>query len=396
MSAEPLKHRSNSQIVKALNSPVLSNEPHVMEINDGMTRLVSDFDYVRYEKHDAVFEKVRMEMSKKIMKRCFDAFDVELHGALKGDRFDGFAEYIRNPTLEKQFPNKSVTWDEFWAWWENLEDNDDKEEFFSLVGGQFSVPFHVHQLIIEESGEKFTLNYRVNFKLRDTETEEVRPCSPWHDIPLFVRTLVKTTPSTAANLPVNFICEIPKYTRAKFEISRTEPFNPIKQDTKNGVPRFYRHGDVFFNYGAFPQSWESTQIPFKLPDGSEVKGDNDPIDGLEIGVQQLKTGSVTPVKILGILGMIDDGEMDWKLICVAIDDPLARSLNDINDVEIHMPGILDCIREWLRVYKICQGGEENKFAFNGEYQPAAYAHKVLQESHLMWANLRKIKGAVNV
>lgn len=384
--------RSNSQIARALAASAISQELTNRNQNDGMQRYVSDFDYLRYEKNN---EQFTQEMSKKIMKRCFDAFDVELHGKLAGDRFKGFAEYIKNKSLPAKFPD-GCSWEEFWSWWEALEYDEDKEELFSLVGGHFSVPFHTHQLIVEETGDKFTLNYRCHFKLRDTETEELRPCSPWHDIPLYVKTLVKTTPDSQQRFPVNFICEIPKYTRAKFEISRVEPFNPIKQDIKAGVPRFYKHGDIFFNYGAFPQSWESTHIPFKLPDGTEVKGDNDPIDALEIGVMQLKTGSVTPVKILGILGMIDDGEMDWKLIVIAVDDPLARSLNDIKDVEVQMPGILESIREWLRVYKICQGGEENQFAFGGEYQGADYACKVLHESHLMWQNLRKVRGVVNV
>ena len=37
-------------------------------------------------------------------------------------------------------------------------------------------------------------------------------------------------------------------------LSRTsEPYNPIKQDTKNGRLREYEWGDMCWNYGAFPQ-----------------------------------------------------------------------------------------------------------------------------------------------
>ena len=42
-------------------------------------------------------------------------------------------------------------------------------------------------------------------------------------------------------------------------------------------------------------------------------GDNDPIDALEIGCRQIRTGQIVAVKILGILAMIDDGETDWKV-----------------------------------------------------------------------------------
>jgi inorganic pyrophosphatase len=44
------------------------------------------------------------------------------------------------------------------------------------------------------------------------------------------------------------------------------------------------------------------------------------------------------VKVLGVLAMIDDGELDWKVIAIKSDDPLANDLNDISDVEIKCPG----------------------------------------------------------
>jgi inorganic pyrophosphatase len=36
--------------------------------------------------------------------------------------------------------------------------------------------------------------------------------------------------------------------------------------------------------------------------------------------------------------MIDDGELDWKIIAIDSKDPLASKLNDINDVEVNLPG----------------------------------------------------------
>ena len=38
--------------------------------------------------------------------------------------------------------------------------------------------------------------------------------------------------------------------------------------------------------------------------------------------------------------MIDDGELDWKLIAIQSSDPLASKLNDIDDVEKTMPGVV--------------------------------------------------------
>ena len=77
--------------------------------------------------------------------------------------------------------------------------------------------------------------------------------SPWHDIPLF-----------SPDGYVHMVTEIPKFSRAKFEIATGEPYNPIKQDTKNGKLREYKYGDMCFNYGAFPQTWEDPA--HKTPD----------------------------------------------------------------------------------------------------------------------------------
>lgn len=64
-----------------------------------------------------------------------------------------------------------------------------------------------------------------------------------------------------------------------------------------------------------------------------VQGDNDPVDVVEIGSRQLEPGAVYRVKPLGAYAMIDDGELDWKILCICTNDPLADKLHDIEDVE---------------------------------------------------------------
>jgi len=50
------------------------------------------------------------------------------------------------------------------------------------------------------------------------------PVSPWHDIPFLAGA------DSATNRPLlSFVCEIPRGTRAKFEIHKTEPHNPLVQ-----------------------------------------------------------------------------------------------------------------------------------------------------------------------
>ena len=64
-----------------------------------------------------------------------------------------------------------------------------------------------------------------------------------------------------------------------------------------------------------------------------VKGDNDPVDVVEIGGDALAMAGVYSVKVLGAYAMIDGGELDWKIICIRSDHPLAHKLIDITDVE---------------------------------------------------------------
>ena len=57
-------------------------------------------------------------------------------------------------------------------------------------------------------------------------------------------------------------------------------------------------------------------------------------------------GEVIKVKVLGILAMIDEGETDWKVIVINVDDPEAKDLNSkpvilLDYISIHSsPSIL--------------------------------------------------------
>ena len=59
-------------------------------------------------------------------------------------------------------------------------------------------------------------------------------------------------------------------------------------------------------------------------------------------------GDVLEVKVLGLLAMIDDGETDWKMMVIDVNDPQAVELNNLEDVERLMPGFLAATRDWVR------------------------------------------------
>jgi len=210
--------------------------------------------------------------------------------------------------------------------------------------------------------EACTHDFRINFY--DGEKQ----ISPWHDIPL-------KTPTGGYNM----VTEITKFTKAKFEIDTKAELNPIVQDTKKGKLRYY-HGPIFWNYGCLPQTWEDPTTR----GGQEVCGscgDNDPLDVVEIGSQASAAGSVNAVKALGVLSMIDDGELDWKLIAIRCDDPLAAQLNDIADVERLLPGYVSGIREWLRWYKTPGGKPLNRFGHSEAALSRQEAEAVIEETH---------------
>ncbi|PNJ84314.1 PPA2 isoform 8, partial [Pongo abelii] len=118
------------------------------------------------------------------------------------------------------------------------------------------------------------------------------------------------------------------------------------------------------------ETWED---PHEKDKSTNCFGDNDPIDVCEIGSKILSCGEVIHVKILGILALIDEGETDWKLIAINVNDPEASKFHDIDDVKKFKPGYLEATLNWFRLYKVPDGKPENQFAFNGEFKNKAFA-----------------------
>ena len=86
--------------------------------------------------------------------------------------------------------------------------------------------------------------------------------------------------------------------------------------------------------------------------------------------------------------MIDDGELDWKVVAINSEDEMASKLNDIDDVEKEMPGVVSGIREWFRWYKTPDDKPLNAFGFDEECLPKAKALEVIEETHGHWKALK--------
>jgi inorganic pyrophosphatase len=203
--------------------------------------------------------------------------------------------------------------------------------------------------------------------------KEGKEISPWHDLPL------------RTDVPNEFwmVTEIPKMTKPKMEIATKEPSNPIAQDEKKGKLRDY-HGPIFWNYGYLPKTWEDPTV--EHPD-LKCLGDNDPVDVVEIGSKALAQGAISRVKVLGALAMIDDGELDWKIIAISTDDELASQLSDISDVDAKLPGVVSGIREWFRWYKTPDGKPLNGFGYDGAALDKAKTIKIIDETNEAYERL---------
>ncbi len=111
------------------------------------------------------------------------------------------------------------------------------------------------------------------------------------------------------------------------------------------------------------------------------------MDVCEIGEAVGYVGQIKQVKPLGIMALLDEGETDWKVIVIDVNDPLASKLNDIEDVERHLPGLIRASNEWFRIYKIPDGKPENQFAFSGECKNKKYANEIIHECAEAWEKL---------
>jgi len=216
-------------------------------------------------------------------------------------------------------------------------------------------------------GDNTTTDFRIFFE------SEGKTVSPWHDIPLY-----------NDDGTVNFICEIPKETSAKMEVATDEESTPIKQDIKKGNLRFYPY-NINWNYGMLPRTWEDPAVANAECDG--VSGDNDPVDVVEIGSATGDMGGVYAVKPVGVYAMIDDGELDWKVIAIRADDPMADKINDVADVEKHMPGELEKVMIWFRDYKMPDGKPANGYGYDSKCLDKKFTMEVIKETAEFYDNL---------
>jgi len=218
----------------------------------------------------------------------------------------------------------------------------------------------------------------LDFQLFAT-SDKGKVLSPWHDIPL----AATSTAAISTDTLFNMVVEIPMLSTAKMEVSKQTPHNPIMQDSKAGSPRYYSYGVPFFNYGLFPQTWEDST---HVDPGTGFVGDGDPIDAIELGDSPLPMGAVVPVRLLGSLALVDEGETDHKLLVIRASDAKYSGVRSVRDLERLKPGVTARLVDWLKNYKTSDGKPANSFS-QEEPTSAAEAVRVVQQVHGFYSTL---------
>lgn len=165
----------------------------------------------------------------------------------------------------------------------------------------------------------------------------------WHDVPVG-----DDAPET-----FNVIIECPKGTKNKYEIDKETGLIKLDRAMKSAQ-------DYPFDYGFVPQSlWE----------------DGDALDVVVLSTYPLAPGILVAVRPVAVMGMIDCGEGDDKVIAVPKDDPRWDGVRDLSDVNPHT---LKEIQHFFETYKSIEGKEVIVKKFRGKKEAVAAVKKGLR------------------
>ena len=173
---------------------------------------------------------------------------------------------------------------------------------------------------------------------------------PWHEV-----AAGRTPPEF-----VNAIIEIPRGSRAKYEIDKESGL--LKLDRVIYASMYYP-----LNYGFIPQT---------------LGEDGDPLDIVVLTQVSVVPLCLIPSKVIGVMQMIDRGEADEKIIAVAEHDPSVSHIGDIGDLPPHLTSEL---RHFFENYKTL----ENRKVEINEFLPRNEAFTVIDNCIKHYAKMIK-------
>ena len=150
---------------------------------------------------------------------------------------------------------------------------------------------------------------------------------------------------------VNAIIEIPKGSRAKYEIDK--PTGLLKLDRM-----IYSSFHYPINYGFIPKT---------------LGEDKDPLDILVLTSIAIQPLCIVESNVIGVMQMIDSGDADDKIIAVAKNDPSVNYINKLSELPMHFFAEL---RNFFEEYKKL----EKKTVVVDEFQEKDKAHLIIKEA----------------
>ena len=229
--------------------------------------------------------------------------------------------------------------------------------------------FSSHQLTEASTERFFLLNQKGQF------------VSYWQDVPF---------KNDTKSLFVNAVIEIPQKTFGKLQVLKTEPFHPITIDSRKidgkPAPRFYQQ-PLLFNYGYIPQTWENSVKPCSY--FPSVVGDNDPIDVVEISDRVISQRQPFEAVVLGSLPLIDQGEMDWKVLIINRSDAERLKVFDLRSAMNHFKDKIKYIQNWFIICKELEGKALNTYTEPNKIFDEVETEKIIQDTHREYHELIK-------
>lgn len=230
-----------------------------------------------------------------------------------------------------------------------------------------------------QSGREYTLDYKVYIK-----DENMDIISPWNGIPY----------KTETDNTNEFRCvvEIPKNSMHKLEMSKNIQNNPIVHDTNkdNSIRTF--PFPIKWNYGFIPQTWEDPNVKIKAL--NYLSGDNDPVDVVILGDEVYSVGAVLDVKVIGAYAMIDNNEVDYKVIAIDSKQSNSFQINTDQDVRKYLDmNEINEIKEWFRAYKP-DSNPPTYFGYDESLLSINETLKILDDTHQHWKNIHKINTTI--
>jgi len=155
---------------------------------------------------------------------------------------------------------------------------------------------------------------------------------------------------------INVVIEIQKGSVNKYELDKKT--GKIFLDRVNGTASLGYPAD----YGYVPDT---------------LCEDGDPLDALLIIDESVLPGIVVPARPIRVLNMVDDGEADEKLICVASDDVTKSHINSLEDLGSNFKPMMEHFYSQYKAWK--KDWQGSPVSFNG-WGDANEAKKIIKQS----------------